>query len=110
MVPERNLLIDSLPPAWSRWPFDHFAAMGWEAQDLVSLVVVGLAAVYLVRRGWRYYGSLSRDGRVRCGGCGSCVPASRAEIYPIDRSAPTPTPPALPRTLCGAIPCFASFR
>ena len=73
MVPERNLLIDSFRPAWSRWPFDYFAAMGWEAQDLVSLLVVGLAAVYLVRRGWRYYGSLGRDGRVRCGGCGSCA-------------------------------------
>ncbi len=33
----------------------------------------GASDVYLVRRGWRYYGSLGRDGRVRCGGCGSCA-------------------------------------
>ncbi len=41
-------------------------------QNLVSLLVVGLAAVYLLRRGRRFYLSLKMKSGSRCGGCSSC--------------------------------------
>ncbi len=43
-----------------------------ETQDAVALLVVALAGVYLVRRGWRFYVSAKRENRSRCGGCSSC--------------------------------------
>ncbi len=41
-------------------------------QNLVSLLVVALAAVYLLRRGRRFYLSLKTKSGSRCGGCSSC--------------------------------------
>ena len=53
--------------------------MDLHLQNLVSLLVVTLAAVYLVWRGRQFYLSLKTKSGTRCGGCSSCGTGSEKE-------------------------------
>lgn len=58
--------------------------MSQNLQDVVSLLVVALAAAYLVWRSRCFYLSLKTKSQTRCGGC-ACRARSRPPVVPVVR-------------------------
>lgn len=50
--------------------------MTFDRQNIVALLVVALAAAYVLRGLWRVWRSVRGGAESTCGGCGSCSQAA----------------------------------